>query len=454
MSMRKIIIYICCFSLIVFGFLPVGNVRADYELDYSVLSDAVYLVNLDTDTVMFEKNSTKRVYPASLTKIMTAILTIENIPDLDSTEISLKPYIEDIVYRANLQAGGALSLSGILRGETLSARNLLYAIMLPSGNEAAMMLADYVSDGSVDYFVKLMNEKAKELGAENTNFTNPNGLHDPNQYTTAYDMYLISRYAMQLPGLIEISNTVSYNGGPTNKHEELIWRNTNKLIDRTNSTYYYAPVSGFKTGSTPEAGRCLISTAARDGYNYLAVVMGAPYYDENGAPTTVNIAFTETKALYRLVFETYKVKTLLEKGEGMGELPLVYGADGKEHLLLMSGERYTALLPNEIQASSVIYDLQLPARVAAPVERGDVIGEVILILADKEVGRVPIVAAESAPAGTLALALKSVNKALSGYAAKFVIVFSVLFILFYIALMVVRNLNKIKYGSVTRRKKL
>lgn len=450
---KKIITYIFVFIVLVAAVVPPVSVKADYSLSYSIQSEAALLVNLDTDMVLFEKNSTQKVYPASLTKIMTAILTIENIKDLDNTQISLKAYVQDAIYRANIAVGGGLSLSGILKGETLSARKLLYAIMLPSGNEAAMMLADYVGDGSVDYFVKLMNEKAKEIGALNTNFTNANGIHDDNQYTTAYDMYLISRYAMDLPGFMDIVNTNSYDGGPTNMHDNLYWQNTNKVINPS-SDYYYRYVSGIKTGSTPEAGRCLISTASKDGYNYLLVVMGAPYYGSDGKATTTNISFTESVAIYKLAFETFKVKTLLEKGKGLGELPLSYGSGSKEYLLVMSGERFTALLPAEIEASSVTYKLYLPERVAAPVERGQQIGEVALILADEEVGRVPVVAAETVSASPVAIVFKNINKVLTSYWAKFAIVFLILFIVFYITLMILRNRNKIKYGSVKNRRKL
>lgn len=451
--MRKAFTYIFALIFIFGALVPPQPITAAYTLSYEIQAEAAFLMNLDTDSPMFDKNSTKKMYPASLTKIMTAILTIENISDLDGTKIPLKAYLQDAMYRANVEAGGGLSLSGILKGEELSARNLLYAIMLPSGNEAALMLADYIGDGSVEYFVEMMNNKAAEIGAVNTHFVNPNGLHDENHYTTAQDMYLIARYAMNLPGFMDIANTTRYNGGPTNIHENLYWQNTNKVIDPT-SEYYYPYVSGMKTGSTPEAGRCFISTASRDGYNYLLVVMGAPYYDSSGKVNPTNLAFTESVAIYKAVFDTFKVKTLLEKGRGLGELPLLYGRGGKEYLLVMSGERFTALLPNEIEASSVILELDLPTRVAAPVEYGQKIGEVVLILADEEIGRVPVLAAETVEASTLALLLKNINTVLSSFWVKFIVVFLILFGIFYVALTVLRNINKNKYGAVKRRRKL
>ncbi|MBQ8918043.1 MAG: D-alanyl-D-alanine carboxypeptidase, partial [Oscillospiraceae bacterium] len=195
--------------------------QAAYTPDFDLQSETVLLLNMDTGKVMYEKNADARVYPASLTKIMTAILALENVEDLDGTKVALKQYIQDMLYGKNA------SLGGILLGEEVSMRGLLYASMLQSANEASLMIGDYLGDGSLTQFAEMMNDKAKELGCTGTNFVNPNGLHDENHYTTARDMAKIAAYAMQNPEFVEIVNTISMDIGPTNKHEQLVEITTN-----------------------------------------------------------------------------------------------------------------------------------------------------------------------------------------------------------------------------------
>lgn len=418
--------------------LNINIALAKYRPDFSVASNAVYLINLDTDTVIFEKNAHERVYPASTTKIMTAILALEHIEDLDNTTMSLKMYIQNAV------RGKGLSLAGILTGDVFTARELLYATMLPSGNEAAMMLADYIGDGSLDYFYELMNEKAQEIGAVNTHFANSNGEHQDDHYTTAYDMYLITKYAMGVDGFMEIANTRYYYGGESRTGDPLHWNTTNKMLV-PNGEYYYRYLSGIKTGTTDEAGRCLISTASKNGYNYLLVLMGAPMYDSSGKMLEKNQAFVETKNIYEWAFSSFKTKTLIEKGVGVGEVPLKLARDGKDYLLLMSDEVFTDLLPNEIEPSSITYEVDIPKVVAAPIERGTQIGVVRLMLAGEEIGTVPAVAAETVAASPIAVALDAFQRLFRGFWAKFTVVFILLSAAAYIALFVLRNRARRRY---------
>ncbi len=429
-------------------------VYAQYEPDFSVDAQAAYMVNLETGMVMYEKNAQEHVDPSSLTMIMTAILAYERIEDRDNTMIPLRAYVEDTIYTAGLKVreqGGYLTTCGIYRNESLSVTNLIYAMMLPSGYEAAMMLGDYIGDGSIEYFTQLMNEKAKEIGAINTHFTTSNGLYDPEQYTTAYDMYLIARYAMNLPGFMDIVNTSVYDGGPTESHEQLIWNNTNKLIDK-NSTYYYGYISGIKAAVTPESGRSIVTTATKDGYNYMLVLMGTPYQDDQGNVLDTNTAFTQTTDLYKWAFDTFRVKSLMEKGIGVGEVGLAFAQGSKDHLLLMSGDRFTALLPNEIEASSVTIELDVPQVVAAPIERGQQVGQIKLILANEVIGSVPAVSAETVEASALALGVDWFFGLFDSFGAKFALIFTLLLIVAYVILMLLRNRNNRRYASVKRRR--
>lgn len=425
-------------AVVITGLSAIAPAFADYDPGFDVDAEAVYFINLDTGKVIYEKDADKKVYPASTTKIMTALLALENIPDLDTPQIELKLYIQ------NALSGTGASLAGILRGETFTPRELLYAALLPSGNEAAMMLGDYVGDGSLDYFAEMMNEKATELGAVNTHFVNASGMHDDDHYTTAYDMYLITMAALENETFREIVSTNYYYAGEDQNGNPLHWNTTNFLIS-PGSTYYYPYATGVKTGTTDEAGRCLVSTAEKDGYHYLMVMMGAPQYDSNGEKLEENMVFKQTIELYDWAFSSFSNKTLIEKDVGVGEVPLKLARGGKDYLLIKSGEVFTDLLPNEIEASSITMELDLPAVVNAPIKEGDQVGTIRLMLAGEEIGSVPAVAAEDVDASLIATLIDQFKRLFRSFLAKFIVVFVILSIIAYITITVLRGRNKNRY---------
>ena len=425
-------------AVVITGLSAITPAFADYDPGFDVDAEAVYFINLDTGKVIYEKDADKKVYPASTTKIMTALLALENIPDLDTPQIELKLYIQ------NALSGTGASLAGILRGETFTPRELLYAALLPSGNEAAMMLGDYVGDGSLDYFAEMMNEKAAELGAVNTHFVNASGMHDDDHYATAYDMYLITMAALENETFREIVSTNYYYAGEDQNGNPLHWNTTNFLIS-PGSTYYYPYATGVKTGTTDEAGRCLVSTAEKDGYHYLMVMMGAPQYDFNGEKLEENMVFKQTIGLYDWAFSSFSNKTLIEKDVGVGEVPLKLARSGKDYLLIKSGEVFTDLLPNEIEASSITMELDLPAVINAPIEEGDQVGTIRLMLAGEEIGRVPAVAAEDVDASLIATLIDQFKRLFRSFLSKFIVVFVILSIIAYIIITVLRGRNKNRY---------
>ncbi len=420
------------------GLSTIAPAFADYDPGFDVDAESVYLINLDTGKVIYEKDADKKIYPASTTKIMTALLALENIPDLDAPQVELKLYIQ------NALSGTGASLAGILRGESFSPRELLYASMLPSGNEAAMMLGDYVGDGSLDYFAEMMNERAAELGAVNTHFVNASGMHDDDHYTTAYDMYLITKAALENETFRQIVSTRYYYAGEDQNGNPLHWNTTNFLIS-PGSTYYYPYATGVKTGTTDEAGRCLVSTAEKNGYHYLMVMMGAPQYDSNGEKLEENMVFKQSIALYDWAFGSFSNKTLIEKDLGVGEVPLKLARGGKDYLLIKSGEVFTDLLPNEIEASSITLELDLPAVVNAPVKEGEQVGTIRLMLAGEEIGSVPAVAAEQADASLIATLIDKFKRLFRSFLAKFIVVFVALSIIAYITVTILRGRNKNRY---------
>ncbi len=388
---------LCCTSI----FLTAPAHAANFPVSFPTNCAALELVNLDTGTVVYQKNATARREPASTTKIMTFIVASEYIKDLEGTKITVSKKI------INELLGTGSSMSNIKAGDVLTAYQLLNCMMIPSGNDAAMVLADYVGgsgtvgqDGSVEKFVGMMNQKAKEIGCTGTHFMNPHGLHDDNHYTTADDLAKISRYAMNLPYFMQICNQTRYTykpvGGPDAGKPMPTLTTTNLLIDSNapGNTYYYIYAKGIKTGHTDESGYCLVSTASADGYSYLCVAMGAPSVDKNGNAVTKRGEMLDTTSLYRWALTSLELKKIIDTNESAGEVKLNY-AWNKDKLLLTAAQSYSTILPKGVSASSIIITKHVPASVDAPVKKGQVIGSATLSYANQQLATVQLVASES-----------------------------------------------------------
>ena len=217
-------------------------------------------------SVIYGKNIYDQMYPASITKVMTAIIAIEegNLSDAVTAN-------DDVVIR---EAGA--SMAGIKPGDTFTLEQLLYGLMIPSGNDAANAIADHIA-GSTDAFVEKMNAKAKELGATHTHFVNANGLHSTDHYTTAYDLYLIFNEALKLPLFCEIINAQSYTADYTDANgvaKQQVWKVGNWYLKGDREAPEGVTVLGGKTGTTQAAGYCLIMASdGDDGKEYISVVL-------------------------------------------------------------------------------------------------------------------------------------------------------------------------------------
>lgn len=376
--MKRISVIIISVILICFGVFSASAV--DYMFDLDTVSDAIYLENLNAGAVVYEKDSNQRRYPASTTKIMTFIITAENVSDWDTTYVPVK---QDVIDGLDPEST-VMGLSSHI-GEQVSVRNLLYGLMLPSGNDAALVLADYVG-GGVSEFAEKMNAKAAELGCSNTHFANPHGLYDPDHYTTARDMALIAKHAMTIPGFMEVCNTVSYtpDGFST-------LYNTNYMLDQDaeGGMYYYPYTKGIKTGYLDEAGKCLVTSSDKDGSQYLCVCLGANYsYEEN-----VNYAMLDTAKLYDWAYENLGVQTLYSPADSLASVDVKYVRNGKT-LSAVPGKDISAFLPNRYDKSKLKVEINCPEQVEAPVTKGDVLGTVSVTYEDLDLGVTNLVAAE------------------------------------------------------------
>ena len=368
---------------------PITQASAiSYDIDFETQTKALELVNLDTDTVVYTKNADQKMYPASTTKIMTYIITVESIKDLEGTTLTVKKSVLDDLL------GTGSSLAGVYEGEELTVLQLLNLMMVPSGNDAASVLCDYVGNGSEEAFVEKMNQKAQELGCTNTHFANAHGLHDPDHYTTADDMAKIAKYAMTLPYFTEITSQVSYTLPPTNKcKEERTVVTTNRMLMNGDPDHYYQYAQGIKPGHTDEAGYCLVSSAIYDGSSYLCVALGAPTTDSEGNAVSVRQDMVDSANLYRWAFTKLQLKSIAEKGNPVAEIPLKY-VWGKDTILLSPEENFTAVLPSDVNPSSLLVDTDIPESVSAPLHAGDIIGTATYSYAGQVLGTVNVVVTE------------------------------------------------------------
>lgn len=365
---------------------PETSSETEISTGFTVNSTAVYLVNMDSGIVIYQKNADTPMYPASLVKIMTCLLAIENCSDLNAA-VTSSYTVFDRLWGMNA------SNAGLYPGEELRMIDLLYGLMLPSGCDAAGVIAETVA-GSEEAFVTMMNQKAKEIGCTSTNFTNCTGLHDDNQYTTAKDMYLITAYAMQYDTFTEISTTYSYTMPATNKNSERSINHTCSIMNPS-SSYYNQYVHGIKTGTTDESGRNLVSYASKDAYNYMLVTMGAPIYYENGETIPQNLSFTDALNFYDWAFNDWAVQTIVKTTDVKGQVKVDL-CSAKDIVNVVPENDVSRLMLKSIDATSLQMIPQYTQdTIDAPVKKGQVLGTLTIRMADETIATVNLVAAES-----------------------------------------------------------
>ena len=349
-------------------------------------AQAIVLADLDTGDIVYSRNMEQQRSPASLTKIMTVLLALEA---LESEQCRM----EDMVTAgADCLTGMSedSSTSGIVPGEQISFKDLLYCALIQSANESCNILATYLS-GSITAFVERMNERAAELGCVNTRFVDPNGLSSEN-ITTAYDLFLITREAISHPDFMSICNTVYYEVPATNVNPLRQMYNSNALISPGSiygSHYVYEGAAGVKTGYTRAAGYCLISTAERNGINALAVVLGCGGLLNTGEEEFGN--FVSSITLYDWLFNNFSHRTILSSAEFFEKVQVALAA-GDGSVILRPERDVTVLIPNEVSDDSIstsvtIYDHML----TAPLDAGTVLGQVVVSIDGEEQGRINLI---------------------------------------------------------------
>lgn len=340
----------------------------------------------DTGEVLFEQNAREKRYPASITKVMTAMLTLEAVRagtlTMDQV-VTAQP-----TALAGLPADG--SNQDIRAGEQLTVRDLLYCTLVASANEACNILAETVA-GSVDAFVERMNERAAQLGMTGTHFINAHGLHHEEHYTTAWDIFIMAREAMKDPEFRTIVSAVDYYVPETNLHAERHFYTTNALLTNwkyMGYTYRYA--IGIKTGSTSAAGQCLVSAAEKNGRRVYAVVLGAENTLNENGDVTDRPSFSESKRLLEIGLDDFSVQTVLSTMDLQREVKVTLSRT--EHVVAVPAADLKATLPRDMAPEDITVLPTVEECVEAPVVKGQKLGTVEVRYRDRSLGTADLVA--------------------------------------------------------------
>lgn len=399
---------------------------------------ASLLVNAETGQIIHADNENERLYPASCTKIMTALLVLETCSLDDVVTMQEEDFID---------VNNGASNAGLKTGEEITIENLLYCLMLPSGNEAANALARTVA-GSVDEFVQMMNDRAKELGCVNTHFANPNGLHNDDHYSSAYDLYLIAQQAMQNSTFATVVNTAQKKLPATNKNDERIIYTTNQLILSSYSSIYYDNCYGIKTGHTSQAGYCLVSYAQQSGYTYYSVVLGA----EDG--TDYAGSFTETKRMFEWAFDNFRMQTATEAGSAVTECP-VHLARGTDHVTLVTANDVSVLVPKGLDMSELDIEISVEDSYDAPIARGEKLGTVTYFYQDMECATADLISLTEVERSFILFVLDEISQFFSLTPVRIITGIVIVALLLYIILSFIAGRNRLnrKRRLAQRRRK-
>ena len=410
-----------------------------------ILAKAALLVDPETDAVAYAKNEHDELYPASLTKIMTSLLVLEAVED---GKLSLDQEItaSETAF-VGLSADG--SNAGIKAGEIMTVRNLLYCVLVVSANEACNILAEAVS-GSVEAFVEQMNQRAEELGCENTHFANANGLHNPDHYTSAWDLYLITKEALKNETFATISDTANVKIPATNLSGERNYWTTNHLLSTWRVIGYLDKrAHGIKTGSTDEAGHCLVSSATQGSMTYISVILGAERVEENGVG---NIrSFSETSRMFDYGFENFTYKTIIEKTEPIKDVAVTLSKT--DCVTVHPAKDVETLMPKGLNAEHLERTVILTDEtVEAPVQEGQKLGTLELSYDGKVYATVDLLAMNDVEASKALVFWRDVQEFFAKKSVRIAIVVLVVLILVFLIWKLLFGRRRSRYGrSASRR---
>lgn len=425
------------------SFVPISAAAVDLP---EIEAKASILMNAETGEIYYAQNADSQLPPASITKVMTALLALEAI---NRGEIALTDMVT-----ASSTSHNDLTLDGssqnIVPGETMSVESLLYCMLVSSANEACNIIGEYISGGSISDFITLMNARAKELGCTNTNFVNAHGLPAEQHYSSASDIAKIAAAALKYPLFIEIVNTVYKELPATNKSDSRYLMNTNYMINPDRSSYYYREARGIKTGSTKAAGQCLTSYVINDNVTAISVVLGCENTQlEDGSYITQS--FVQTRKLMEWFLKNYSMQTIIGTTDLICEVPVEL-AEGTNTVVARPQKDVSMLLPGDVDLTSIeknyiIYSQQENSDpLIAPVNAGDIIGEISFSYNGQTYGPVALIANTAIERSKLDYLKYSLKNVMNQTWVKLLIIGFIFILVLYFVFV-------IRYNTIRRRRR-
>ncbi|MCL7748221.1 D-alanyl-D-alanine carboxypeptidase family protein [Halalkalibacter alkaliphilus] len=366
--MRKVLSSILSVCLVLSLIVPMAS-AAEKQAKLAENASSAIVIERDTGEVIFDKNSHEKLPPASMTKIMTMLLIMEAI---DKEAIAYKDMVRTSEYAASM-GGSQIFLEP---GEEMSVEDMLKAIAVASANDASVAMAEHLA-GTEEEFVTMMNDKAKELGLENTNFINTNGLPAENHYTTAYDLAMISKELLKYDEITKFTG-IYEDYLRADSEEDKFWLvNTNKLVK------FYPGVDGLKTGYTREAMYCLTATAEKNGMRVITVIMGAPSPKERNAQITSMLDYA---------FSQFQAHKLYDREHVLADVEVSKG--DKDQIPVVTSESVSILTKRGVKIDDVTERLEIEANLRAPVKKGDEVGKLFIEKEGEILSETPLVAGD------------------------------------------------------------
>ena len=393
-------------------------------------ASAYLIAERNSNTLLLEHNIDEKLFPASITKLTTALVAVNHLKPDDVLTVKK----EDIA--GLYEQGSSVFLK---EGEEIVFSELLKYLLIASGNDAANLIARTIS-GNIDDFAQLMTDTVKSFGCENTNYTNPTGLHNENHYSSARDIYLIGLEVLKNPTLTEICSIDKLIFPKTNKHDETTFYSTNHLLSKyKDNRYFLEEVSGLKTGWTGPAGMCLIATASKNDLDIVTVVLNAPKRDDGSQGS-----FTETTKLLNFAFGNYKKDLFIPQTEPICEVTVGLAKKENASLVLTLKEDYVDILSKDVNRSDISIVHLTDADIVAPISKGDVLGTASITYDGKTRATIDLIAANDVERSQSAYVMSRIKGFFSSKLLKLIIgACSALIILLII----------IRYVNVSNRRK-
>lgn len=352
MKMKKLFVILFLTILII---LNCNFVLATNETtnQLSISAESAFLIDNNTNKVLYNKNENQKMYPASTTKILTAIIVLENCNLNDTATAS---------YNAVMSIPEGYSVANIQIDEQFTIEQLLELLLVHSANDAANVLAEHVG-GSIDSFVAMMNTKVNELGLSNSHFINAYGKHDDNHYTTAHDLAYIMKYCLKNETFRKIAGQASCAIPATNKYGTRTYNSTNELLI-PGSSYYYKYLTAGKTGYTSQAKECLVSSSYQNDLELICVTLGS------------NNRFSDTRKIYEYGYSNYSLKNIVNENDIVTNIEVANATKDTKNLNLLIDKSISALVKTSDQNESLEPEITLNPDISAPIEEGSILGEV------------------------------------------------------------------------------